>query len=69
VRDASAELPVLLRLLQEVDDLRELRLRLVDAGDVLEGDAVARRLIPLRPRATEGPENVLNVPCPAQQHE
>ena len=41
VRDAPAELPVLLRVAQEVDDLAQLGLRLVDAGDVGEGDAVA----------------------------
>jgi len=29
----------LLRVLQEVDDLLELGLGLVDAGDILEGDA------------------------------
>src|SRR4029077_6024081 len=34
-----AEALELLRVLQEVDDLLELGLGLVDAGDVLEGDA------------------------------
>jgi hypothetical protein len=38
---------------QEVDDLRQLRLDLVDAGDVREGDAIARRLIPPGARAAE----------------
>src|SRR5205814_444232 len=37
--DLAAEPLELLRILQEVDDLLELGLGLVDAGDVLEGDA------------------------------
>ena len=36
---APAEPAVLLRVLQELDDLPQLVLGLVDAGDVLEGDA------------------------------
>ena len=36
--------PVLLGVAQEVDDLAQLGLRLLDAGDVGEGDAVAGRL-------------------------
>jgi hypothetical protein len=47
VRDPAAELPVLLRVPQEVDDLRQLRLRLVDSGDVREGDAVALGVVAL----------------------
>src|SRR5437763_12851390 len=38
--DASAELGELLRILEESDDLLELLFRLVDAGDVREGDLV-----------------------------
>ena len=41
VRDARAEPAVLLRVAQEVDDLGQLLLRLVDAGDVGERDLVA----------------------------
>src|SRR4029453_13497525 len=39
-RNAGAEPAVALRVLEEVDDLDELLLRLVDAGDVVEGDLV-----------------------------
>ena len=38
-RDAAAEALELLRVAQELDDLLEVFLGLVDAGDVLEGDA------------------------------
>ena len=61
MRDAAAEPLVLLRMLQEVDDLGELRLRLVDPGDVGERDRVARRLVPARPRAPERAEHALHV--------
>ena len=37
-RDARAERVELLRVLEELDDLLELRLGLVDAGDVVERD-------------------------------
>ena len=37
-RDAAAEREVLVGVLEEVDDLGQLLLGLVDAGDVLEGD-------------------------------
>ena len=40
LRDAPAELGELLRVLEERDDLFELFLGLVDAGDVVEGDLV-----------------------------
>src|SRR5215470_12177002 len=40
LRDPAAELGELLRVLQEGDDLLELLLGLVDAGDVVEGDLV-----------------------------
>jgi len=39
LRDAAADLLELLRVLEELDDLLELLLGLVDAGDVVEGDA------------------------------
>jgi hypothetical protein len=39
LRDLAAEALELLRVAQEVHDLLELGLRLVDAGDVVEGDA------------------------------
>src|SRR5581483_3297095 len=48
LRDASAELLELLRLLQELDDLLEFFLRFVDAGDVLEGDLLLRARRQLR---------------------
>ena len=38
MRDAAPELDVLVGSPQEVDDLGELGLRFVDAGDVVEGD-------------------------------
>ena len=38
-RDAPAELLEFLRIAEELDDLLEIFLRLVDAGDVIEGDA------------------------------
>ena len=73
VRYPPAELLVLLGMAQEVDDLRQLRLRLVDPRDVGERDLVAGRLIPARPRTAEGAEDVLNVPGtphePEQQDE
>ena len=37
--DAAAELLEFLRVLQEVDDLDQVFLGLIDAGDVFEGDA------------------------------
>ena len=40
VRDPRAELRVALRVLQEVDDLDQLVLGVVDAGDVVKGDSV-----------------------------
>ena len=49
-RDARAELAVLVRVAEEVDDLGQLLLRLVDAGDVRERDALGRRLVLLRLR-------------------
>ena len=41
-RNASAEPLELLGIAQELDDLLEILLRLVDAGDVVEGDAAMR---------------------------
>ena len=42
LRDAAAEALELLRIVQELDDLLQLLLGLVDAGDVVEGDAAMR---------------------------
>src|SRR5690606_2017508 len=42
LRDAASELLELLGLAEELDDLLEFVLRLVDAGDVLEGDLLLR---------------------------
>ncbi len=39
LRDLAAEALELVRVLQEVDDLDEIVLGFLDAGDVLEGDA------------------------------
>jgi hypothetical protein len=47
-RDLAAEPHVLVRILQEVDDLDELLLRLVDSCHVLERRALRRRLVALR---------------------
>ena len=41
-RDPAAEALELLRIAQELDDLLQVFLGLVDAGDVLEGDAAMR---------------------------
>ena len=41
-RDAPAELLEFLRVAQELDDLLEILLGLVDAGDVVEGHAAVR---------------------------
>ena len=46
----AAERRVAARLAQEVDDLLDLVLRLVHAGDVLEGDDVVAALGDARPR-------------------
>ena len=54
---------------QEVDDLRQLLLRLIDPGDVGERDPVAGGLIAARPRAAERAENVLDVAGPPHQPE
>ena len=52
-RDPPAEPLVLLRVAQEVDDLGELGLGLVDAGDVLERDLLLPALDAPRARAAE----------------
>ena len=69
VRDPAAELLVLLRMAEEVDDLGQLRLRLFDPGDVRERDAVARDLIAAGARAAELAEHVLDVSGAADQRE
>ena len=52
-RDAAAEALELLRIAQELDDLLQILLGLVDAGDVLEGDAAMRLGEELRLRLAE----------------
>ena len=49
-RNAAAEALELLRIAQEFDDLLQILLRLVDAGDILEGDAPLRLRQQLRLR-------------------
>ena len=56
VGHATAEALVALRVLQEVDDLRQLLLGLVDAGDVGEGDADRLRVDAAGARAAELPQ-------------
>jgi hypothetical protein len=56
LRDRAAEPSVLLRVAEEVDDLDELLLRLVDAGDVLEGGALGGGVVALGPAAAEAAE-------------
>src|SRR5205085_5234767 len=69
VRDAAAELAVLVGMTQEIDDLRQLGLRLVDAGDIRERDAIAGGLVPPRPGAAEIAQDVLHVPGAPHQPE
>jgi hypothetical protein len=69
MRYPTAELLVLLWMTQEVDDLHQLRLRLVDPGDVRECDAIARRLVSARARTAKRSESVLNVAGAPQQPE
>jgi hypothetical protein len=70
VRDPRAEPDVLLRVAEEVDDLRELVLRLVDPRHVGEGDPDPRRLVAAGARAAERPEHALDVAgAPHEQHE
>ena len=52
-RDPAAEPAVLLRVAQEVDDLGQLLLRLVDAGDVGERHGLAARLVAARAGAAQ----------------
>ena len=53
LRDAAAEARELLRVLQERDDLFELVLRLLDARDVVEGDALLVLVEETRARLAE----------------
>ena len=69
VRDAGAQPPVLLRFAEEVDDLRQLGLRLVDPGHVGEGHLLAAGLVALCLRAAEVAEHVLRAPGAAQEQE
>ena len=61
MRDPPSQPSVLLGIAQEVDDLRQLGLRLVDAGDVCKGHAVTGGLVAARFRTAERAEHVLNV--------
>ena len=69
----ATEQSVLVRMAEEVHDLRQLRLRLVDSRDVGKRDAVTGRLVPARARTAERAENSLNAPGashhPEQQQE
>ena len=53
LRDGAAEPAVAVGVLEEVDDLDELLLRLLDARDVRERGALLRRLVALGPGAPE----------------
>src|SRR3954447_3243775 len=69
-RDARTEAHVLLRVLQEVDDLDQLALGLVDAGDVVERDAVGlARRDPARGRAAEAAEDAARPAAHLATHE
>ena len=54
---AGAEAPILFRILQEVDDLVDLRLHLVDAGDIVERDADRLGIDALLLAAASSPPN------------
>ena len=69
MRNAAAQLAVLGRLAEEVDDLAQLVLGLLDAGDVREGDLVARGLVAAGSRPSERAEGVLHVAGPAEEPE
>jgi hypothetical protein len=69
VRDAAAQLAVLVGMAQEVDHLGQLRLRLLDPGNVGERDLVAGGLVSARARAAERAEDVLHVPGPPHDPE
>jgi hypothetical protein len=60
--DAAPEARVLLGVLEEVHHFGELGLGLVDARDVLEGDALLGRLGASGPRATETAERIHPAP-------
>ena len=74
-RDAPAQPLELLRVAQELDDLLEVFLGLVDAGDVLEGDAAVRLGEQLRLRLAEaerlaaGPLHLAHEEDPHRQDE
>ena len=67
--NTSAELQILVGAAEEVDDLGQLRLRLVDPGDVGERDTIARGLVAASSRAAERTEHVLHVAGPPHQPE
>ena len=62
-RNPAAQLLVLLRVLEEVDDLGELALGLVDARDVLEGHA---RVVALDAAGLRAPERADRAHLPAR---
>ena len=66
-RDPAAEPAVAVGVLEEVDDLGELRLGLVDAGDVGERDALLAALDAARPRAPERARARPSGPPPARR--
>ena len=63
VRDPRAELPVPLGIAEEVDDLAQLLLRLVDAGDVGERDSPAGRLVPFARARPNEPRTFCMLPA------
>src|SRR5207253_6676269 len=66
VWNPAAEPAVLVGMAEKVDDLGQLLLRLVDPGDVREGDLLPARLVAPGARAAEGAKQVLHVPCPSR---
>ena len=70
-RDPAAEAAVLVGVLEEVDDLHQLRLRLVDSRHVAEIDPLLSRLDPPRSRAPERRDPPAHRPrgAPDQEHE
>ena len=69
MRYPSAELSVLLGMAEEVDDFRQLLLRLLDPRDVGERDAIPGGLIATGARAAEAAERVLHAPGAPHQPE
>ena len=63
VRDPAAELAVLARVTEKVNDLAQLVLDLLDARDVREGDLGARRLMASGPAAVRTGRRVRTLPA------